>query len=60
MTVTLLVTEIDKIIEAITEKQFTGGIIKIIDHGDVIIIRDVNDMLVTSWTREVEEQTSGE
>lgn len=57
MPVTLLTTEIEKIMDALAEKQFTGGIINIIvlDEKEVVL-RDKNNFLIASWKRQLDDE----
>lgn len=58
--ITLLTTEIEKVMDALVAKQFTGGIIKIAVLEDKhVVIRDQNDFLVAQWTRPNEELVTG-
>ena len=60
MSVTLLTTEIEKIMDGLVEKQFTGGIIKIYVLDRDVVIRDKNNFLITKWTRPPDDDTEGE
>ncbi|MEP7375549.1 MAG: hypothetical protein ABI675_19545 [Chitinophagaceae bacterium] len=57
--VTLQVTEIDKIIDALVFCNFIGGTIKIIEKDNELIIRDSNDMYIASWPRKLDDNTDG-
>lgn len=53
--ITLLTTEIEKIMDALVEKKFTGGIIKITEKNQQISIRDKDDFLIKAWIRPNDE-----
>jgi hypothetical protein len=46
--ITLHVYDINKIVEALAQARYMGNVIKLVTEGDTILIRDKNDLKITS------------
>jgi hypothetical protein len=45
------IVDMDNIIALLANQQIKSGVIKIIDGGDVITVRDVNDFLIGHFAK---------
>lgn len=55
--ITLQLTDLDNIVQAIIEKKPAGGIIRIIDNGAYLTLRDKDSFLISSIKKTPHEES---